>query len=361
MPTLRGLLQSRPKIDEEELALVQSRAAARLADLGEPRSGAPTEVSLAADAVEAPADDDGMPLTAPGQPEPRPGSVRPPIIVEGDADVSVDRDSDHVEPVDVMARLRDDLRKDERQISPVDGSVPSTGQRSESPAEISPLPDMLEVRAADDVPRSSVPDAADPLMVTHGDANARVEPDSGREQPAEVAPAQGDMGGGSGQVPLVDVVARRLETPVASPRRKASQGGPARSPAQRSLATRTTQAPTPSSTALCPYCALPLPTAPVSSQRCPRCRQRFIVKRVDGRAIYLTEAAVPVFVAERRRVAASARLTRERDRWLRLAAAAGAPPKSQAADCRTADRRRGRSRPGAVPDHRGPCLQSRQT
>ena len=33
MPNIRGLLHSKPKIDEEELGLAQSRAAARLADL----------------------------------------------------------------------------------------------------------------------------------------------------------------------------------------------------------------------------------------------------------------------------------------------------------------------------------------
>ena len=54
------------------------------------------------------------------------------------------------------------------------------------------------------------------------------------------------------------------------------------------------------------------------------------MKHIEGRAVYLTEAAVPVFVAERRRIAASGRLTRERERWLRLAAAAGAPAQSQA-------------------------------
>ena len=54
------------------------------------------------------------------------------------------------------------------------------------------------------------------------------------------------------------------------------------------------------------------------------------MKRVEGRAVYLTEAAVLVFEAERRRVATSGRLTRERERWLRLAAAAGAPAQRQA-------------------------------
>jgi hypothetical protein len=51
-----------------------------------------------------------------------------------------------------------------------------------------------------------------------------------------------------------------------------------------------------------------------------------VVKRVAGRAVYLTEAAVEVFEAERRRSASAGRLTRERTRWLKLAAAAGASP-----------------------------------
>jgi len=52
-----------------------------------------------------------------------------------------------------------------------------------------------------------------------------------------------------------------------------------------------------------------------------------VVKRAEGRTIYLTEAAVPVFEAQRRRAASSPRLTRERDRWLQLATAAGASDK----------------------------------
>jgi hypothetical protein len=51
-----------------------------------------------------------------------------------------------------------------------------------------------------------------------------------------------------------------------------------------------------------------------------------VVKRVAGRAVYLTEAAVEVFEAERKRSASAGRLVRERARWLKLAAAAGAAP-----------------------------------
>ncbi len=75
----------------------------------------------------------------------------------------------------------------------------------------------------------------------------------------------------------------------------------------------------------CPYCAIALEPAPTASRRCEQCRQRIVVKRVDGRPVYLTEAAVAVFEAERRRTASAARLTRERARWLALAAAAEAP------------------------------------
>ena len=41
--------------------------------------------------------------------------------------------------------------------------------------------------------------------------------------------------------------------------------------------------------------------------------------------MYLTEAAIPVFEAERQRIASSRRLTRERGRWLKLAASVHAP------------------------------------
>ena len=76
----------------------------------------------------------------------------------------------------------------------------------------------------------------------------------------------------------------------------------------------------------CPYCALLLDPPPEASRRCPRCRERIIVKRVDGRAIYLTEASVLVFESERRRMANAGRWTRERTRWLKAAAAVDASP-----------------------------------
>jgi hypothetical protein len=78
--------------------------------------------------------------------------------------------------------------------------------------------------------------------------------------------------------------------------------------------------------ASCPYCAEPLPSPPVASGRCPRCRQRIVVRRVGDRAVLLTEAALPVFLAERKRAAHIGPWTRARDRWLELAIASGAGP-----------------------------------
>jgi hypothetical protein len=82
--------------------------------------------------------------------------------------------------------------------------------------------------------------------------------------------------------------------------------------------------------ASCPYCARLLDPPPASSRLCPRCRQRIVVKSVDGRVVYLTEAAIAVFEAERRKAANAGRYARERQRWLKLAVAAGAPERRAA-------------------------------
>jgi hypothetical protein len=132
---------------------------------------------------------------------------------------------------------------------------------------------------------------------------------------------------------LVPALAPHPAAPIGPSHRGSRHDRPGRSAAGRSPATRTTRrkarsAPVPA--AFCPYCALLLEPPPASSRRCARCRQRIVVKRVEGRAVYLTEAAVQVFEAERQRDATSGRLRRERERWLRLAAAAGAPAERQA-------------------------------
>ena len=69
----------------------------------------------------------------------------------------------------------------------------------------------------------------------------------------------------------------------------------------------------------CPYCAVLLDPPPARNRRCPGCRQAIVVRRVDGRLVLLTEAAVEVFEAERLRALDVIAWTAARDRWLLLA------------------------------------------
>ncbi len=78
--------------------------------------------------------------------------------------------------------------------------------------------------------------------------------------------------------------------------------------------------------AACPTCGRLLDEVPTATRRCTECRQRIVVKRVDGRIVLLAEVAAPLFDAERRRLQDGARLKRECGRWLQLAALAGAAP-----------------------------------
>jgi len=112
------------------------------------------------------------------------------------------------------------------------------------------------------------------------------------------------------------------EPATVSPRRAAPTNWRA-APATLPAATR--GVPGSLAAATCPYCAAVLDPPPVASGRCPRCRHRILVKRISGRPIYLTEAALPIFEAERRRAAHAPRWTRDRDRWLALATAARVP------------------------------------
>jgi hypothetical protein len=114
-------------------------------------------------------------------------------------------------------------------------------------------------------------------------------------------------------------VAKTAATPAAAAK-SARVGKPA---AKATVASRS--AAKSSAVASCPWCAVLLEPEPTSSRRCVQCRQRIIVKRIDGRAVFLAEAVLSVFEAERRRTANATRLAREAHRWLRLAAVAGAP------------------------------------
>jgi hypothetical protein len=294
MPKMRGLLHSRPKIDEEEAALAQSRVSARLVDLFGDGAPAPKEAPLAedssAEAVEDPdrGDTAAMPWWVPIEPGPLLGLPRPPIVVEGeDQRVGAHADMDEVQLVAVMARTDDEAGDD--------GWAPLLA----GPTERAPGPGQGDATTVDE---AAVAKSAEP------DAPAAIRPVPAPVEPPRAAPTRPSRQGSR------------------EDRRGRSSAG--RSPASRPSKRKVRPATVP--LANCPYCALLMQPPPASSRRCDRCRQRIIFRRVEGRAVYLTEAAVLVFEAERRRVAASGRLTRERDRWLRLAAAAGAPAPRQA-------------------------------
>jgi hypothetical protein len=74
-------------------------------------------------------------------------------------------------------------------------------------------------------------------------------------------------------------------------------------------------------TAPCPYCATLLKPPPEADARCPRCRQRMVVRFVGSRMAILAEAVLPFFEAERLN---EERWARERERWLQLARDSGA-------------------------------------
>jgi hypothetical protein len=65
---------------------------------------------------------------------------------------------------------------------------------------------------------------------------------------------------------------------------------------------------------------------PVRSRLCPHCRHRIVVRRFEGRPAYLTEAAVVVFEAERRREIDERGWEIARARWLKLAGSVDAAP-----------------------------------
>jgi DNA-directed RNA polymerase subunit RPC12/RpoP len=81
----------------------------------------------------------------------------------------------------------------------------------------------------------------------------------------------------------------------------------------------------PTSRVACPNCGSVLDPPPDHTRLCPNCRHRIVVRHSEGRAIYLTEAAVEIFEAERQAELDREAWTRERRRWLDLARLAGAP------------------------------------
>ncbi len=232
----------------------------------------------------------------------------------------------------------------------VELGVHRNGRRPAGP--IRATPPIVVIGDEDGNAFASVPVDEAPVSVDAGPAVA-VDPDdwdlpSARDEPpVRDEPQVRDEAPVREEPPVPDEPLARAEMPGAEapmptkPARRATRSGAARGVATRPATTRPRAAMRPSRgtaphapqpaagpvavVASCPYCALLLDPPPEADRRCVRCRQRIMVKRVQGRAVYLTEAAVEVFEAERRRVANLGHWTRDRGRWLKLAASVGAP------------------------------------
>jgi hypothetical protein len=322
VPKMRDILHSKPKIDEAEMALVESRTAARLAQLFGDGSDVtdedPANANPSLDGVDEQVGAEAIEITAsiPAEPGAWPGGPRPPIVVAGDADfVGVISYGGAGEMVGVMAQPGDDVG--------IDGwELPALAASEDAP----------DLRAVDDVVgvvEVAVDPTADSTLMTSVDASGGSDAADGVDDAVRAFLDPDALA----RVDLEPVVAAPGTAPIDPSRERTSRVKPARAGAGRSPATRFTRAKARSARipqAFCPYCVVLLDPPPASSRRCARCRQRIVVKRVDGRVVYMTEAAVLIFAAERQRVVTSKRLTRERERWIRLAATAGAPAQKTA-------------------------------
>ncbi len=224
--------------------------------------------------------------------------------------------------VGVMSHL-DEAAAEPRQLRLVVDSLPPVSEGEPAVAGAS----------SDDAPLSwTSEDDRDMLAVIQIASTFGAEPAPG---PAtETAPAEQPSTRSRSSRPTVSAKAPRAARAGGAPTRaaraarpdRAGRSGTRRDPAAgASPAPRATRPPLVAAPS-CPYCAVLLDPPPTASRRCARCRQHIVVKRVDGRLAFLTEAAVAVFEAERQKEAAAARLGPQRERWLRLAATAGATP-----------------------------------
>ena len=393
MAKMPGLLRQRQKIDEAELERDQTRVAARLADIfGGSAASAPdnpsqadapaeaTSAGLATSTAEPPAADGGVR----GK---RRGRSRPAIVVElgpvgvadpTETDASGDDAANHdgvPEPagtpmVGVMAGPGSTVAAgpgaewwsaavDYALIgnagkADMDGSADTDdAARAAGGIDAAEMADAVATAATADAPTPGPEDAVSAAPAA--DASDR---DVAASLPSAPTPSEADGAPAPARALAIDAVDARPAAPPDDPATPANSGA-ASQPAKREPATRRPPAPRPRTkvqpgatrprsastrrarpgkgatkpvavAVSCPYCAVLLEPPPTSSRSCPRCRNRIVVKRIEGRAVYLTEAAVAFFEAERRRIAGAARFTRERGRWLKLAAAAGAPPERAA-------------------------------
>jgi hypothetical protein len=331
-----GVLRPRYKTEEVELELARSLTSARLASIFGGGAATSSEdlshTEAPAEAVEVdqpreaeqPADTDAAVRAE------RRGGSRPAIVIELPADL-----------VGVMAEPHEPSVDAQPEPDRADTVAATAGR---GPASAVGLGDEWRSRAdayvlaqAFGVAPAAIPVRATdaPVREETGDARAtQLALDAGPVDVRWAGHADVEPAAATGVVPDAEssnrAKANRRTREPRPPKEGQLRGTrPRRASAHRATTAKAAAGPS-AVAASCPYCALLLQPPPESSRGCPRCRERIIVKRVDGRAAYLTEAAVLVFDAERRRIASSPRWTRERQRWLKLAATAGAPAQQAA-------------------------------
>jgi ketosteroid isomerase-like protein len=331
MAKMPGVLRPRRKIDEVELELARSRTAARLADIFGGGAATSSEdlshTEAPAEAVEVdqpPEAEQPLDADAAVRAERRGGS-RPAIVIALPADlVGVMAEPDKPSVDDQPEPDRADIVGVMAGRGPASAVGPGDEWRSRASAYVLAqafgiAPVAVPVCAADAPVREETGEARATQLTLDA-----VRVDVRRAGPMDVEPAAARDVVSDAESSNRANANRR--TPEPRPPKEGQLRGTRPRPGSAHRVATAKAAPALSAVeASCPYCALLLQPPPESSRGCPRCRHRIIVKRVDGRAVYLTEAAVLFFDAERRRIASSRRWTRERQRWLKLAAAAGAP------------------------------------
>jgi hypothetical protein len=339
VPKMRSLLHRKSKIETEEAALAETRVAERLANMfgvgpERPAAASPVEMGLPDALTWAPGPDALAPSREPTGVDSPGEAGASDTVPEEDPGVRADAEIDDLEVPYPAADSDVEIVRWELPLP--DGVDTAQGP---DPIDVAG-PEPVAVATSDIPGLAAGPAAAAVLAPAKAPAVGRADsrrPASSRTRPTPRAVAVGQDSAAAPKVASAEeVTAVQALEPAqlaaagrpASARRIATGAKPAGSTPGRGTVRRKTAKkakPSPASPAFCPYCAQLLQPAPASSRRCDRCRQRIVVKRVDGRAVYLTEAALPVFEAERQRLAGAGRFMRERDRWLRLAASVEAP------------------------------------
>jgi hypothetical protein len=278
-------LLGRDVVDEVEIERVRSHALQRIAAMNDPDA---RRVAEGPDGTNDPTEDDGAVAGATADTGPGPA--------EGAMDV--------IDVHDTGTEVIEDV-----EAPPLTADV--AGGRAAEGAAVAPV--VAEPAVTSDAGADGL-DGGQDARPTAAHVDSSVDGDGGASQvelfTPETMPTSSDVDGSATTPGLADASAEPAEAVSAT------------TSLRHDGAERTAVAAYP---AYCPYCATILDPPPSATRRCGQCRQKIVVRSLDGRTVFLAEAALPVFEAERRRAAEAERLGRLRDKWLELALRAGAP------------------------------------